>query len=67
MPGIRLASAPYLPNVYIGTAAKISYVHPVHWNRPKLVHGFDFRAKNHFRADSDKNPPSTPWLPVDLF
>ena len=54
MQGIRAVFSALLPNVYSGTAAIILYAHPVHKNRPKLAHGFDFRAKNLFRADSDK-------------
>ena len=58
MPGIKAAFSALLPNVYSGTAAIILYAHPVHKNRPKLAHGFDFRAKNLFRADSDKKDGS---------
>ena len=54
MQGIRAVFSALLPNVYSGTAAIILDAHPVHKNRPKLAHSFDFRAKNLFRADSDK-------------
>ena len=56
MPGIRAVFSALLPNVYSGTAAVILDAHQVHKNRPKLAHSFDFRAKNLFRADSDKKP-----------
>ena len=55
MQGIRAVFSALLPNVYSGAAAIILDAHPVHKNRPKLAHSFDFRAKNLFRADSDKN------------
>ena len=54
MQGIRAVFSALLPNVYSRTAAIILDAHPVHKNRPKLAHSFDFRAKNLFRADSDK-------------
>ena len=54
MQGIRAVFSALLPNVYSGAAAIILDAHPVHKNRPKLAHSFDFRAKNLFRADSDK-------------